>query len=184
MGNSFQNWGKLKPRHRKFMDTILNAPIHIIATARGKDEWVMEDKGGKQVPKKVGLGAQQDKDVTYEYTVSFMIEQDTHIASPDKDNTHLFEGRYEVLTEKDGEKLYDWANDSDIPATVKKMPPKVDEDRNEEIKTIIQTKFTELEGDSKKAFKVLMDEVGIKNFKDVSEVPTADLERLVEFFNE
>lgn len=183
-GNSFQNWGKLKPRHRKFMDTILNAPIHIIATARGKDEWVMEDKGGKQVPKKVGLGAQQDKDVTYEYTVSFMIEQDTHIASPDKDNTHLFEGRYEVLTEKDGEKLYDWANDSDIPATVKKMPPKVDEDRNEEIKTIIQSKFTELEGDSKKAFKVLMDEVGIKNFKDVSEVPTADLERLVEFFNE
>lgn len=183
-GNSFQNWGKLKPRHRKFMDTILNAPIHIIATARGKDEWVMEDKGGKQVPKKVGLGAQQDKDVTYEYTVSFMIEQDTHIASPDKDNTHLFEGRYEILTEKDGEKLYDWANDSDIPATVKKMPPKVDEDRNEEIKTIIQSKFTELEGDSKKAFKVLMDEVGIKNFKDVSEVPTADLERLVEFFNE
>ena len=33
-GNSFTNWGKLKPRHHKFMDKVLNSPIHIIATAR------------------------------------------------------------------------------------------------------------------------------------------------------
>ena len=62
-GNSFTNWGKLKPRHHKFMDKVLNSPIHIIATARGKDDWVLEDKNGKQVPKKVGMGQQQDKDI-------------------------------------------------------------------------------------------------------------------------
>lgn len=89
-GNSFTNWGKLKPRHHKFIDKVLNSPIHIIATARGKDDWVLEDKNGKQVPKKVGMGQQQDKDISYEYTVSLMIEQDTHVASSDKDNTHLF----------------------------------------------------------------------------------------------
>lgn len=115
-GNSFTNWGKLKPRHHKFMDKVLNSPIHIIATARGKDDWVLEDKNGKQVPKKVGMGQQQDKDISYEYTVSLMISQDTHVASADKDNTHLFDGRFEVLTESDGEKLYDWANQGEAPA--------------------------------------------------------------------
>lgn len=121
-GNSFTNWGKLKPRHRKFMDKVLNSPIHVIATARGKDDWVLEEKNGKQVPKKVGMGQQQDKDISYEYTVSLMLEQDTHVASADKDNTHLFDGKFEVLTEKDGERLYDWANKGDAPAPKKDMP--------------------------------------------------------------
>ena len=125
-GNSFQNWGKLKPKHREFMDKILTCPIHIIATSRSKDEWVLEtDAKGRQVPRKVGLGAQQDKNITYEYTVSLIIEQDTHIAHADKDNTKLFDGRYDVLTEKDGEALYDWANNSEIPPTVKE-PKKFD----------------------------------------------------------
>lgn len=31
----------------------------------------------------------------------------------------MFDGRYEVLSEKDGEKLYDWANTGDIPAPTK-----------------------------------------------------------------
>lgn len=121
-GNSFTNWGKLKPRHHKFMDKVLNSPIHVIATARGKDDWVLEDKNGKQVPKKVGMGQQQDKDISYEYTVSLMIAQDTHVASSDKDNTHLFDGRFEVLTEKDGERLYDWANKGDAPVPKPKTP--------------------------------------------------------------
>lgn len=110
-GNSFQNWGKLKPRHNAFMEKILQAPIHTICTARGKDEWVLEeDDKGKKVPKKVGLGAQQDKNITYEFTVSLMIDQNTHVASTDKDNTHLFDGTFNMITERDGEKLYEWAN--------------------------------------------------------------------------
>lgn len=114
-GNSFTNWGKLKPQHHKFMDKILTSPIHIVATARGKDDWLIEERNGKQVPKKVGMGQQQDKDISYEYTVSLMIDQTTHVASVDKDNTHIFEGRYEILTEKDGELLYQWANDGEVP---------------------------------------------------------------------
>lgn len=121
-GNSFTNWGKLKPRHHKFLDKILNSPIHVIATARGKDDWVLEDKNGKQVPKKVGMGQQQDKDISYEFTVSLMIAQDTHVASADKDNTKLFDGRFEVLTEKDGVKLYEWANQGEAPAPKKEKP--------------------------------------------------------------
>lgn len=146
-GNSFTNWGKLKPRHAAMMDKILNAPIHVIATARGKDDWVLEDKNGKQVPKKVGMGAQQDKDISYEYTVSFQIEQDTHIATADKDNTHLFDGRYEKLTEKDGEKLYAWANDGEVPQpkapSIQKSETIVPEDILKSLKKDIITVATE-----------------------------------------
>lgn len=120
-GNSFQNWGKIKPLHNKFMEKVLFSPIHVIATARGRDEWVLEeDSKGKKVPKKVGLGTNQSKDIEYEYTVSLMIDQDTHTACPSKDNTHLFENNLHVITEKDGEALYDWANDSEVKPTLKK----------------------------------------------------------------
>lgn len=150
-GNSFTNWGKLKPRHRKMMDKILTSPIHIIATARGKDDWVLEDKNGKQVPKKVGMGQQQDKDISYEYTVSLMIAQDTHIASADKDNTELFDGRYEVLTEKDGKRLYEWANKGDAPAPKPEKPTYSEanistEDKLSEIKKEIISLCTSLGG--------------------------------------
>ena len=115
-GNSYTNWAKITPRHDKFMEKVLQAPIHVIATVRGKDEYVLEEKNGKQTPKKVGLGYKQRDGVEYNYTATFNIAQDTHIAEVTKDNTHIFEGRYEILTEKDGEKLYDWANDGDTPA--------------------------------------------------------------------
>lgn len=127
-GNSFTNWSKLKPRHAKFMEKVLTSPIHVIATARGKDEYVLEEKNGKQVPKKVGMGAQQDKDISYEYTVSLMISQDDHIASADKDNTKLFDGKYEVLTEKHGALLYEWANKGEAPAPKKQKPREDDKD--------------------------------------------------------
>ena len=143
-GNSFQNWGKLKPKHNEFMNKILTAPIHVLATARGKDEWTLEDKNGKQVPKKVGLGAQQDKNITYEYTVSFVIDQDTHIAHADKDNTHLFDGKYEILKESDGEALYDWANTGDAPAP--KPVNTVQVKTLDEIKQDIINKAVELGG--------------------------------------
>lgn len=149
-GNTFTNWGKLKPKHRQFMDKILNSPIHVIATARGKDDWVLEEKNGKQTPKKVGMGQQQDKDISYEYTVSLMLQQDTHIASADKDNTHLFDGRYDILTEKDGEQLYAWANTGDVPTP---KPPVITpseeiefEDELKEVQKSIISLCTELGG--------------------------------------
>lgn len=112
--NSYTKWGKLTPKHNKFTEKIIQSPINIIATVRGKDAYVLEqDKNGKQIPKKVGLGYTQRDGLEYEYTVTFNIDQANHVAVAQKDNTHLFENRYEVLTEKDGEALYNWANAGD-----------------------------------------------------------------------
>ena len=131
-GNSYTNWQKITPMHNQFMEKVLQCPMHVIATVRGKDEYVLEEKNGKQTPKKVGLGYTQRDGVEYEYTVTFNIDQDTHVSSVSKDNTHIFEGRFEVLTEKDGEALYDWANSGEAPkpkpVPITKPEKKDDED--------------------------------------------------------
>lgn len=182
-GNSFQNWGKLKPIHNKFMETILMAPIHVIACGRGKTEWVMEEENGKQKPKKVGLGIQSDKDIAYNYTLSLMLEQGTHIASTDKDNTHLWDGRFDVITEADGEALIAWANNSDIPAKVVDVKREiVDEDTNSDLIDKMKTLFKAMDADQKAPIKDYMKDKGYKNFDALSEVKTEDVEYIFNTF--
>ena len=138
-GNSFQNWGKLKPRHARLMRKILECPAHVITCARGKTEWTMEEKNGKQTPVKIGLGSEGDKQSDFEYTISFMLSQGTHIASVNdggKDNTGLFEDKYEVITEKHGELLYDWANSGVIAPVIIKEPESNEEMVQDELKSI------------------------------------------------
>lgn len=114
--NSYTKWKSVTPRHNAFQEKILQAPIHIIATVRGKDEYVLEDSNGKKIPKKVGLGYTQRDGAEFNYTVTLNLDQSTHRFSATKDNTHLFEDRYDVLTEADGEAIYEWANSGEAPA--------------------------------------------------------------------
>jgi energy-coupling factor transporter ATP-binding protein EcfA2 len=141
-GNSYTNWAKITPRHDAFMEKVLQAPIHIIATVRGKDEYVLESKDGKQVPQKVGLGYKQRDNTEYNYTVTFNIDQKSHIADVMKDNTHLFEGRFEMLTEKDGERLYSWANEG---IKAEPLPPKgvtITEADGDELAEVVKNTIT------------------------------------------
>lgn len=133
--SSFQAWGKYKKENKRIIEKILLAPAHIIVTGRGKDEYVLEQNSkGKMAPRKVGIGVQQDKDIEYEYMVTWMLDQETHIAEVAKDNTHIFENKLDVLTEKSGEALYDWANDGE--------PVKSPAERAAEV-TRVQDKITE-----------------------------------------
>lgn len=118
-GNQFTAWKELTPRHNRFLEKIVHSKCHVIATIRGKDAYVLEeeDKGGKkrQVPKKVGLGGEQRSGFEYEFTATFLLDQGNHVATPSKDNTHIFDGTngavlYEVLTEKHGRALIRWAS--------------------------------------------------------------------------
>lgn len=109
-GNSYVAWSKLTPRHNDFVDKQLYSKCHIINCLRGKDQYVLEEnEKGKQAPKKVGLGADQRANYEYEMMAALMIDQQTHTFTAVKDNTHLFENRFDVLTEKDGENLLKWA---------------------------------------------------------------------------
>lgn len=114
--NSYTKWKSVTPRHNAFTEKILQSPIHIIATVRGKDEYVLEDSNGKKIPKKVGLGYTQRDGAEFNYTVTLNLDQATHRFSATKDNTHIFEDRYDVLTEADGAAIFDWANSGEAPA--------------------------------------------------------------------
>lgn len=120
-GNSFTAWSKVTPRHEAFMDKVVDSPIHIFATVRGEDKYVLEEVDGKQVPRKVSVGYDQRKQTEYLFTVSFVIEQDTHIATAVKDNTHLFEDKNDILTETHGARLCDWANSGDTKKKLQEL---------------------------------------------------------------
>ncbi len=111
-GGTFQSWAKITPRHDKFIQAIADSPIHIIATMRGKDQYEIEkNDAGKANVKKLGVGAQQRQGFEYEFTVTFLIDQKSNMATCEKDNTHLFEDEGEILlSETFGKKLVDWAN--------------------------------------------------------------------------
>ena len=111
-GGTYQAWGKVTPRHNKFIEAIADSPIHMIVTMRGKDQYEMtsDDKGKKSV-QKLGVGAKQRDGFEYEFTCTFLIDQKTSMAEAQKDNTHIFEHETAtLLSESYGEKIMQWAN--------------------------------------------------------------------------
>lgn len=118
-GGTYQAWGKVTPRHDAFINKLATSPIHLIATMRGKDQYEIEkDDRGKTSVKKLGVGAKQRDGFEYEFTCTFTVDQKTHMAEPQKDNTHIFENdNATLLTEAHGQKIIKWANTSDIEPT-------------------------------------------------------------------
>ncbi len=110
IGNSFTNWSKLTPRHNAFIQTMLQCDVHIIGTIRAKQEYVLSEKNGKQVPEKVGMKGITRDGLDYEFTVVF----DTDItlkAKVTKDRTQLFYGKPEFIPTIDtGAMILKWCN--------------------------------------------------------------------------
>lgn len=112
-GNSFTNWNKVTPRQKAFVDKILQADAHIIATMRTKQDYVLNQKDGKYIPEKVGLKAVQRDGVDYEFTLVFDIDS-KHFAVASKDRTNLFSGKPEfTINSATGKKILEWCNDGE-----------------------------------------------------------------------
>jgi hypothetical protein len=77
-GAKFQNWEKATPLHNAFIDMILDAPIHIIATMRAKEKFEMVTPEGKSKPEvqKLGMEAIQGKHMQYEFDVVGSLDMD------------------------------------------------------------------------------------------------------------
>lgn len=74
--NSFAAWKDATPVQNALIDGILHAPLHVIATMRSKQEYVLQDNGrGQQVPRKVGMAPQQRDGFEYEFDV--FLDMDT-----------------------------------------------------------------------------------------------------------
>ncbi len=108
VGNSFTNWSKLTPRHNALTQKILTSQKHIIATVRSKQEYVLSEKNGKNVPEKVGMKGVQRDGLEYDFTLVFEIDIN-HNATCTKDRTQLFSNKITFkIDESTGEKIINW----------------------------------------------------------------------------
>lgn len=142
VGNSFTNWGKVTPRHNAFIDKILQTPIHMICTMRSKQDYVLNEKDGKQVPQKVGLKAVTREGVDYEFTLVFDIDI-KHNATASKDRTGMFMDKPEmVINEKVGKDIKKWT-ESGVEAIVESPDDEYIQDLmpDEDLKPVGETKF-------------------------------------------
>lgn len=74
-GNKFAGWGPVTKKQNRLISTILNCPVHLIATMRMKMEYAQDvDDRGKKVVKKLGMGIIQRD--TFEYEFDIIAEMD------------------------------------------------------------------------------------------------------------
>lgn len=67
--NSYTAWSKITPKYQKLIDTVVSAPMHVICTMRTKTDYVLEERNGKQIPKKVGMAPIMRPGSEYEFDV-------------------------------------------------------------------------------------------------------------------
>lgn len=108
-GNSYTAWRDITPQHNRFVETMLQTPMHIIATMRSKQEYVQEkdEKTGRSTVRKLGLEPEQRKGMEYEFTTFFEINAE-HEAFGSKDRTSLFDQKTFIITPKVGQELMKW----------------------------------------------------------------------------
>ena len=107
----FNGWKTVTPMHRAFIDAMRNSRLHIIATMRSKQDYVVEtnDKG-RSTPKKIGTKANQREGTDYEFGLVFDVEM-SHYATASKDRTGLFAGRGPFMVTPDlGKEPLKWAD--------------------------------------------------------------------------
>lgn len=110
-GNSYTNWAKLTPRHNVFVQHMLQSPLHIIGTIRAKQEYILSEKNGKQVPEKVGMKGVTREGMDYEFTLVFNMDMRNN-ATATKDRTSVFIGQPEFkITTDVGKKVLAWCNE-------------------------------------------------------------------------
>lgn len=113
-GNTWAAWSKLTPRHQQLMYSIINSQCHIITTTRSKVETAQLEENNKTVIKKVGVKKIQREDFVFDFMLTLEMDQITHEAVSEKDNTQLFDGKEPfVITPRTGQLLKDWANEGE-----------------------------------------------------------------------
>ena len=127
-GNSYTNWNGIKQVHNAFVESLLQAPIHIVATLRSKTDYVLEtttNKYGKEVqsPRKVGMAPISSDGIDYEFSIVFDIDRATHMAVASKDRTAMFGNKAMFLTPQIGKQLKAWLEGGSASGSVSGQKP-------------------------------------------------------------
>jgi hypothetical protein len=122
--NSYTNWATFTKEHTAFVGKLLQLPVHVVATIRSKQDYVLEtnDKG-KQQPKKVGMAPVQREGLEYEFSTVFDVQMD-HRATASKDRTGLFgDDLVDLVKPETGKKLLSWLASGAVEAVPKSVAP-------------------------------------------------------------
>jgi hypothetical protein len=94
--NKFTAWKDVTPLHTRFIESILRAPAHVIATVRLKMGYVLveETKDGKtsKVPRKVGMEPIQRNGLEYEFEIFCSLDE-SHILRVEKTICPTIDGK-------------------------------------------------------------------------------------------
>ena len=78
-GNGFAAWKDATPIQNRLVESIVGAPVHVIATMRSKQDYVQDkDDRGKTQIRKVGMAAQQREGFEYEFDVVMDMDIDNN----------------------------------------------------------------------------------------------------------
>ena len=126
-GNTWSAWNETTPRHRAFIDAMLQSPMHIIATGRSKTETV---QGENKKVMKLGMKTEQRDGFEYEMSVVLDIVHAGHYAMASKDRTGLFTDRDpQPISEDTGRALRAWLENGTV-AKPEDWPDPLDELRD------------------------------------------------------
>lgn len=106
-GNTWSAWNETTPRHRAFIDAMVQSKMHIIATGRSKTETAQQQIDNKKTVVKLGMKTEQREGFEYEFTAVLDIIHDGHWATASKDRTGLFSQPH-VISEDTGKRLLNW----------------------------------------------------------------------------
>ena len=114
-GNTWSAWNDTTPRHRAFIDAMLQANAHVIATGRSKTETSQVDDGSRKKVVKLGMKTEQRDGFEYEFTVVLDLIHDGHYATASKDRTGLFNCDPSPIDTKTGATLREWLESGAVP---------------------------------------------------------------------
>jgi nucleoside-triphosphatase THEP1 len=123
-GGNFGAWRDATPRHNALVDAILGAPMHVICTLRSKVEYVVENVGGRNQVRKVGLQPVQRDGLEYEFTVVGDVSQDHDLVVTKTRAAWLKDAVIREAGEDLGKKLAAWLSEGTAgPVEAIRRPP-------------------------------------------------------------
>lgn len=115
-GNTWSAWNETTPRHRAFIDAMLQSGMHIIATGRSKTETAQTEENGRKKVVKLGMKTEQRDGFEYEFTAVLDLVHEGHFAIASKDRTGIFTGGDpRPITLETGLRLLSWLDSGAAP---------------------------------------------------------------------
>jgi len=124
--NSYMAWGQVTPVHGQFLNSIIQAGMHIIATMRSKTAYVQEQRVSKNgrtynVPVKIGMEPIQREGVAYEFDITLDMTIG-NVGVIDKSRCHLLTGTTHPMPGDDlSSVIWGWLQESPEATEAKKQ---------------------------------------------------------------